>query len=163
MARRSAAAVETLDDADDDLDVIEEAPKPKRGAKKATAKATPKAAPADDKLGASWLATYTNQELGTDFTPAQVRVILRKMAGDGTLSREVGVDRTRYEFSGESDRTVKAFIKRVQANPDEAKANRAERIAVARGAKAAKAKKTAAVEELDEAPAPKPARRKRAS
>jgi hypothetical protein len=162
MARRSAAVVETLEE-DDDLELVTETKPARKSTKKATAKAAP--APREDAaLGASWLATYVNQEIGTDFTPAQVRVILRKMAADGSLAREVGTDRSRYAFTGENDRTVKAFIKRVQANPDEVKSNRANRIAEARKPAATKkARKAAApVEELEEAPAPKATRKRRA-
>ena len=80
------------------------------------------------------------------------------MAAEGEIEREVGTDRARYQFTGEGDRTVKAFIKRVKAGAaDEGKS---ERIAAARQAKADKA---AAKASDEDAPKSKPAKGKKAA
>jgi len=174
MARKgsksSAAVVEApeLED-DDDLELVEadEEPeaKPAKGKKGATKAA--KAAPAKTTreatgMGAAWLAEHVNDTLGTDYTPAQIRVVLRRLAADGELEREVGTDRARYSFTGENDRTVKAVVKAIKAGA--VSRAKAEGVAAAKATKAEApaAKPTKASKAKAEEPPAKPARRKRA-
>lgn len=176
MARTKNVAVEELED--DGLELIEDAedddPKPAKGKSKGkSAKATPaKTEKAESTgMGVAWLAEHVNDTLGTELTPANLRVILRKMAADGDIEREVGTDRARYQFTGENDRTVKQVIKRVKSGEaDEAKK---ERLAAARAGKKgkdeeeaeevkpAKGKKAKAAAEETPAPAKGKATRKR--
>lgn len=158
MAKGKSAVVEDLDD---ELELVEgedeEAAKPaKKGKSKAKAAAAPKEKAESTGMGASWLAEYANEELGTEYTAANIRVILRKMANDGELEREVGTDRARYQFTGERDPIVRAVIKRLRSG--EADKAKAERLEAAKGGSSKKSK-TVEVEE-DEAPAKKPSKRK---
>lgn len=123
-----------VEEFDDDLelmedDEVEETKPAKKGkSKKAVADDKPakaeKAPRNDTGMGAGWLAEHINEELGTELTAAHVRVILRKMAADGELEREVGSDRTRYSFTGENDKVVKAVLKRVKAGEGDVKETR---------------------------------------
>lgn len=178
MAKKSAAVIEEPEELDDDLELEEdededdeeEAPAPK-AKKTRKAPATTKGA---DGYGIAWLADHVNDTTGKSTSPTALRVLLRKMANDGTLDREVGTDKSRYSFTGENDRTVKAVIKQVKAGALDKKprTGNADNLAAARAAKAAKAagtdaptttkatkKKGAAVEEV----APAKATRKRKS
>lgn len=177
MAKKSAAVVEPeeLDDdleleEDDDLeeDDEEEAPAPK-AKKTRKAPATTKGA---DGYGIAWLADHIADTTGTSTSPTALRVLLRKMANDGTLDREVGTDKSRYSFTGENDRTVKAIIKQVKAGALEKKprTGNADNLAAARAAKAAKAagataptktKKAKAAIEVEEAAPAKATRRRK--
>lgn len=175
MARKgsksSAPVLDTSELEDDDLELVEadEEPeaKPAKGKKGATKAA--KAAPAKTTreatgMGAAWLAEHVNDTLGTDYTPAQIRVVLRRLAADGELEREVGTDRARYSFTGENDRTVKAVVKAIKAGA--VSRAKAEGVAAAKATKAeapaAKPAKAKATKAKAEEPPAKPARRKRA-
>lgn len=159
---KSKAAVEELDD--DDLELVDdddaETAKPKgkaKGKNKSAEKPAPKAERESNILGASWLAEHINEELGTNLTAANVRVILRKMAADGDIEREVGTDRARYSFTGEKDATVRAVLKRVRSG--EATSNKAEALEAATAPR--KARKAAAETEVEtEKPAKKAKRTK---
>jgi len=178
MAKKSAPAVEELED--DGLELVEDAededdPKPAKGKGKSAKTSAPakKEKAETNGMGAAWLADHVNETLGTELTPANVRVILRKMAADGDIEREVGTDRARYSFTGENDRTVKAVIKRVRAG--EVEEAKKERLSAAKAGKKAKdedeaeeetkpAKGKKAKAAAEEAPAPKPkATRRRSS
>lgn len=168
-----------IEDLDDDLELVEDEDEaPAKNSKKGKAKVTSEPKAESTGMGASWLAEHVNDELGTEYTAANIRVILRKMANDGDIEREVGTDRARYQFTGEKDPTVRALLKRVKSG--EADANKAERLAAAKsGSKKGKAKdeddengEDAVVaekpkrgrrksEDADEEPAPKPAARRR--
>lgn len=155
MARKSRAVVEDDDLELEELEEVDETPAPKKASKKA-AKAAPAEAPAkksrkaaseDDDAessayGAAWLADYVNEQVeGKNYSAANIRVLLRKLAADGTLDREVGTDRSRYSFSGPNDPIVKAVVKHVKAGTLEA-AQKARLEAVAsKKADAAPAKK----------------------
>lgn len=183
---KSKAAVEELDDDDlelvDEDDDADEAPaKPAKGkkAKTATKPAEKPAAKAEKEsniLGAAWLAEHINEETGSNLTAANVRVILRRMASDGDIEREVGTDRARYSFTGEKDPTVRAVLKRVRSGEGAAvkkeaieaatapkKARRAAAEAEAEETKAPKAKRKAKDAEPEPEPVRKPARRKRSN
>lgn len=192
MARRKAAAVvepeeelEELDDLDD-LDELEDAddedddeelePEPvkSRGRKKAAAPAPAKKAakrtppqqrePAEDVNDSNWLAAYVNEICGTSYDARSMRVLLRKMAKDGLLAREVGEDRSRYVFpKGENDPTVKQVLRMAKSGAVEAEKTagleRAKASAAAKKTAAAPAKPKKKAEAA--APAGKPTRRRR--
>lgn len=120
-----------LEDADDDLEELddedepERAPKAKKGAKKATptkakageAATSPKRSPSSG-FDANWLATHVNETLepDTELTSRDIRMVLRRLAKDGVLEREVGTDRTRYDFpKGANDPIVKAVVKHIKS------------------------------------------------
>jgi hypothetical protein len=151
-------AIEELDDLeeigeDDALEelVEEEAPKPaKRTTKAAAAKAAPaKATKAATKSAAAaasersefdsnWLAAYVTEETGVEYDSRAIRMLLRKLAKDGLLAREIGEDRSRYDFpKGANDPIVKQVIKLV--NTGEAKAVQQAGLAEAKASKATKA------------------------
>lgn len=153
-------------------------------AKTATAKKKSQAAPApeveDEEIdevettetaevtfGVSDLVELIKQKLGKDTTTRELRTLLRKMARDGRLDREiVAGNRARWEWSGPSDPEVKTVIAAFKAGELEAdkqeklqalKDRKAEKKAAAEkeAAKAAKTekpkgKKAAAVVEEDE-------------
>lgn len=164
-ARRRAAAkaapepeaIEELDDleeleevADDaDLEELEEEPAP-TPAKRTRAKAVPakatKAAPtkaaaaqaADrSEFDSNWLAAYVTEETGIEYDGRAVRMLLRKLAKEGLLAREIGTDRSRYDFpKGANDPTVKAVIKLIKSG--EAAAVKREGLETAKATAAAK-------------------------
>lgn len=133
--RKAAAAVEPeveeieeldeLEELEDPEEEVEEAPKSK-GKKAAPAKATPpakKAAPAAEKseYDSAWLAEYVTEETGQEYDARGIRMLLRKLAKDGLLEREVGTDRSRYVFpKGPNDPTVKQVVKLVKSGADKA-------------------------------------------
>lgn len=181
-------AIEDLDEDVEELELdepeeLEEEPAPKRRAKKtapaakaAPAKAAPakraaKPAPADEDededagpvYDTNWLAEYINETAGTDYDSRALRMLLRKLAHDGTIAREVGTDRSRYTFPrGAADPIVKAVLKSVRSGGVE----------VEKAASVAKAKETAAVKKAPAKAAAKatpakkaaaPARRRRSA
>lgn len=169
---------EEMEDGDEDLEELEDAgedeadetPAPK-GKKTAGTKA---AAPKKDTIqfGSPWLAQYVTEQTGETYDGRAVRMLLRKLAKDGKLDREVGVERARYEFTGPNDPTVKAVVAMVKSG--EAKAMRqaglqavkdkaAEKKAAAKAAKeAVEAEEMEDAEEVEEE-APKPRRTRTAA
>lgn len=117
---------------DDDLDELEEAdedetPAPKKRTTKKASAATdgekPKRKPPVRPViehSSAWLAAHVTEVTGETYDARGIRMLLRKMASDGTLKRVVGEDRNRYEFTGPEDATVKAVITMIQSG--EAKA-----------------------------------------
>jgi hypothetical protein len=144
---------EDLELEEDDEDEEEAAPAPK--AKKGATRKAPATTKGTDGYGITWLADHINDTTGKSTSPAAVRVLLRKMAADGTLSREVGTDKSRYSFTGENDRTVKAIIKQVKSGALDKKprTGNADNLAAARAAKAAKAAGTPAATKTKKAKA----------
>lgn len=163
---------------DEDLEELEEAgedeaeetPAPK--GKKATGT---KAAPKKDSIqfGSPWLAQYVTEVTGETLDSRAVRMLLRKLAKDGKLEREVGVTRDRYQFTGPNDPTVKLVLAMVKSG--EAKAMKQAGLAAVKekaeqkkaAAKAAKAAEVEEAEEVDEdeevEEAPKPRRTRAAA
>lgn len=95
------------------------APATKAPAKKAAApaKSTTAAAPAAEASGynSAWLAEHVNEQTGSDYDARTMRVLLRRMAQDGDLDREIGADRGRYDFpKGAADPTVRKVVARVK-------------------------------------------------
>jgi len=92
---------------DEDEDVEEEAPKAKT--KKKPAKAE------DPTFGAKELAAHIADLTGDEVNARSLRTLLRKMARDGRINREVSQDnRTRYSWDGPNDPEVKKIIKAYQ-------------------------------------------------
>lgn len=168
-----AAVVEDDLDELEELEEIEEAPKKSKSTKAAPAKATKKAraAASEDEeestsRGAAWLAEYINEETGKEYTGANIRVLLRKLARSGVLDREIGEDRSRYAFTGPNDPIVKAALKAVKEGDLERE--KAERLQAVKDGKATKkaAKKAAPVEpdeDEDEDEIEEPAPKKKAT
>ena len=168
--------VEEIGDEDEDVEELEldepeeleEEPAPKRrgrkaapakaakpAAKKAPAKRAAKPAVEDDEdededtgptYDTNWLADYVNETCGTDYDSRALRMLLRKLAHAGTISREVGTDRSRYTFPrGAADPIVKAVVRAVKSGEvEEAKAAGIAKAQTAKGTKKAPAKKAAA-------------------
>jgi hypothetical protein len=181
---KSKAVVEELDDDDLELvdDDVDETPSKKSKSKnKAKAAEKPAAKPVKTEresnlLGAAWLAGHINEELGTSYTAANIRVILRRMAADGDMEREVGTDRARYSFTGEKDPVVRQVLKRVRSGEvTAAKAEALDAATAPRKARKAKeepeetenikpkARRSKAKAEPEPEPEPKPARRRRSA
>jgi hypothetical protein len=124
--RRTAAPAPVEDDSVfEDIDVEDEptpAPKPaKRSRAKATPEPKPAAAPktpAGSGFDSNWLAEHASETLGRDVDSRTVRMAIRALAADGTIEREVGTDRSRYDFpKGANDPTVKAVLAKLKSGP----------------------------------------------
>ncbi len=108
---------------DDELeDVTEEdeveetpAPKAKRAAKPKTdgAPKAPAVRQPAIEFGSPWLAAYVTENTDETYDSRAIRMLLRKLAKDGALDREVGVTRERYTFSGPEDPTVVAVLEMI--------------------------------------------------
>lgn len=160
------ATDEDLEELEED-DEPEEAPKPK--GRKATKSAAAPAKAEAPKFGSAQLAAYVTEQTGETFDARSIRMLLRKLAKDGKLDRQVGETRERYSFSGPNDAIVKQVVAMVKDGT--AKAMKQEGLAKLKEAgeakKAAKAKaKQAEVEDEDveeeEEEAPKPSTRRAA-
>lgn len=152
--------LDELEEVDEEVDDEEEAPAPKGRTKSAKAPAAPRKDTIQ--FGSPWLAAYITEQTGETFDSRSTRMLLRKLAKDGKLEREVGVTRERYQFTGPNDPTVKAVLAMVQsgeakamkqAGLDAVKAKAAEKKAAAK--KAAEEAESEAEEELEEAPKPR--------
>lgn len=95
----------------DDLEEDEpEAPKAKAKAKKAAKPKAPKI-----EFGAREASEYISGETGKNYDPRQLRVLLRKMAKDGTISRDPETDaRSRYSWSGPDDAEIQVILAAVK-------------------------------------------------
>lgn len=100
------------------------------------------------------LIPLIKEKTGKDYTPREVRTLLRKMARDGgRIDREiVAGNKSRYAWDGPSDPEVKAIIKAVKGGEIEAgkkaaldklKADKAAKTAATTEKPAGKAKKAA--------------------
>lgn len=66
-------------------------------------------------FGASDLAKAASKLMGKTITARQVRVLLRKMARDGRIDREIKQgNRTRYSWTGPKDPEVKMILKAIK-------------------------------------------------
>jgi hypothetical protein len=111
-------AFEELEDVDAEDDVEEEAPAKSSKSKKAAApeKTRKAAVVADDtpKMDTNWLASHVSEQTGVALDSRSIRLILRNLAADGVLAREVGTDRDRYTFpKGPEDKIVKQVVRHV--------------------------------------------------
>lgn len=117
-------------------------------------------------FGVSDIVALIKEKLGRDTTTRELRTLLRKMARDGRLNREiVAGNRARWEWSGPKDPEVKAIVAAFKAGEldadkkeklDALKARKAEQKAAAAAAaakaekKSGKAAKAAPVEVEDD-------------
>lgn len=137
---------------DEEIDEVDEEEAPKAKAKKAAPK-RPEIA-----FGTKELAEHVNAETGKSYDAYALRILLRKLAKDGTIQRDEEGGRARYSFSGPKDPQVKAIVKAVKSGAAEkAKEDRLEGLKEKRKAtksakpakSAKKAKKVVEVEEDD--------------
>lgn len=136
---------EVLDD--DDLeeledDSVEAAPAKKGGAQAVT-------------FGVADLAKLLEEKTGKKVTTRELRMLIRKMARDGRVDREIiPGNRSRYDWSGPNDPEVKRIIKAFTAGEldEDKKAKLAElkKRGDAKRAEKAKAKAAAAAAEEDD-------------
>jgi len=127
-------------------------PAAKKAAKPA-AKPAPKveATEAESVFGVADVAELIKVETGKVVKPRDLRVLLRKMARDGRLDREiVAGNRDRWVFEGPEDPEVEAIIEAYNAG--ELDADKKEKLDALKAKKAADraAKKEAEAEESDE-------------
>lgn len=102
--------------------------------------------------GASDLAKTASKMMDKTITARQVRVLLRKMARDGRIDREIKQgNRTRYSWSGPKDPEVKMILKAIKDGEleqgqkealEKLKAQKAEKKAKAEKSGKGKAKKS---------------------
>lgn len=164
MAKKAAKAVEPEDD-DVELEEMDDEVEDEAPAKGKKAKAD------DDIWGVQSLIKLIKAKTGKDYTPREVRTLLRKMArdGKGRVEREiVAGNKSRYSWSGPDDPEVKRILKAVSGGEIEAgkkealdklKEQKAAKTAAKAEAPAKKGKKKAApppddedddLEEIDE-------------
>lgn len=137
--RNKARSAPVEDIEDEDVEEVDEEEAPR--SKKADAPTR----------GTAWLTEYVNEECGTTYSPATIRILLRKLVKDGALEREIGEDRSRYNFNkGANDPTVKAVVKAVKSG-----AVAAERKASLEKVKASAAAKKGKAAPAEEEPAPR--------
>jgi translation elongation factor EF-1beta len=116
MAKKAAKAVEPEDD-DVELEEMDEEVEDEAPAKGKAKKAD------DDIWGVQSLIKLIKQKTGKDYTPREVRTLLRKMArdGKGRVEREiVAGNKSRYSWSGPDDPEVKRILKAVTGGEIEA-------------------------------------------
>lgn len=142
-----------IKDVDDEYPNKKENRKMAAAKKAAAKKATPeKAAPAN---GTAWLAEHVNKTVkGADYTPYQLRILLRKLAKDGRIERPEG----RWSFGNTKDPNVVEIIKAIRAG--EMEADKKERVEKAKAkskpAEKAAPKKRASRKKAAPEPEPEP-------
>lgn len=132
-AKAKAAPEPEVDELEDDeLEELDE--------DEATETAPRKSKKSDDDevvFGAADLAKLASKGRDKPITPRDLRTLLRKMARDGRLNREITAgNRTRYSWSGPDDPEVKAILKALKAG--ELEQGKAEALAKLKEQKAAK-------------------------
>ena len=134
MAKRPAAVVEEVE-ADEEVELEEldaevEEEAPKKGAKAE-----------DDVWGVRQLIALVKSKTGKEYTPREVRTLLRKMAREDNarINREiVPGNKSRYAWSGPNDPEVKAVLKAVGAGEiEEGKKAALDKLKADKAAKAA--------------------------
>lgn len=110
MAKKSAAPVVEVDDEDVELEELDEAVEDEGG------KGRKKRADAPE-FGIQELCALLTAKTGKEYKPREVRILLRKMARDGSnrIQREISADnRSRYSWTGADDPQVKLILKAVK-------------------------------------------------
>ena len=163
--RSKAAKAKAVEVEPEELEVDEDAELEELEEDEATETAPKSKSNGDDVVfGASDLAKLLTEQTGKTITPRDLRTLLRKMARDGRLDREITAgNRTRYSWSGPKDPEVKKIVKAVtggelEQGKREALAKLKEQKAAKQAAKAKekakaegkKAKKAKVVEEDDD-------------
>lgn len=140
--------LEELGDEEEDDDLVDELEETPEDAPKAKRK--PPTRPAIE-FNSAWLAEYLNSQASTSYDARGLRVLLRRLANEGVITRVVGEDRSRYDFTGGPDSpTVKAILAAVKAKPAKTAAEKTE-----------KAPATKAAAPVEEAPAEAPVKKTR--
>lgn len=141
--KKAAPPVEVDEDEDVELEELEEdVPEEK------PAKGKAKAGGDDVTFGASDLAKLANEKFDKSYDAKTIRTLLRKLARNGKLSREISPEnRTRYSWSGADDPEVKMILKEIKGGAIETARNEAlgalkEKKAAERAAKAEAAEKS---------------------
>lgn len=68
-----------------------------------------------EKFGVQELCEHVEDETGEAFTPQQMRAVLRRLAADDVIDRDVTPDkRTRYSWSGPNAKEVKAVVRAIK-------------------------------------------------
>jgi hypothetical protein len=63
----------------------------------------------------SWLAEHVTTVTGANLTARGARIVLRRLAQRGAISRNVGTDSSRYAFTGPDDPRVEAVIEEIRS------------------------------------------------
>lgn len=132
---KSTAAKAKAAEVEDEVDEVEETETPAK----------------EVAFGVSDLVALIKEKLGKDTTTRELRTLLRKMARDGRLDREiVAGNRARWEWSGPSDPEVKKVLAAFKAG--ELEEDKKEKLAALKERKAAAqaAKKAAAEAESED-------------
>jgi hypothetical protein len=154
----TTGAAEDTDEVDD-LEVEEdedEEPAPTKAKGKTAAKKT-EAKPKTPEIqyGSAWLAEHVNAQTGSNYNAFGIRTLLRKLVKDGVIQRDVGTDRSRYNFeAGAKDPVVRAVVKAVKDGS--AETAKKEKIAEAKAAAAKKTEVTKAKPAAKKKAAPEP-------
>lgn len=120
---------------------------------------------AEEIFGVADVVALIKTKLKKDTTTRELRTLLRKMARDGRLDREIiAGNRTRWEFAGPEDPEVLAILKAF--GEGELEADKREKLNALKERKAAAKAAAAAAEaeedeEVEEEPAPKKTTRRR--
>lgn len=161
-------ADEFEEDLEDDADLEELEERDDEPAKEEKPKRKPPTRPKID-FGSPELASYVTEKTGESYSARDIRMLLRKLAKDGKLAREVGVDKQRYEFTGPNDQTVKLVLRMIQDGTAKALKQeglqKVKDLAAERKAAKAAAAEAEAEDEMEEVEeeAPKPTRRRAAA
>lgn len=159
MAKKGKAEVAEVEDDDVELEELDEA------AEEDGAKAKKKRADAPA-FGIQELCAHLTAKTGKEYKPREVRILLRKMARDGSgrIEREITPDnRSRYSWEGPKDPQVKLIVAAVTAGEieegkkaalDKLKQDKAAKDALAGKTKKAKAEEAPAKAKKAKAPAP---------
>ena len=121
MATRTKAKAAPVDEVEDDEEVeLEELDDEVED--EAPAKGKAKKVPADDVWGVRNLIELIKEKTGKDYTPREVRTLLRRMARDGgRINREIiPGNKSRYAWNGPTDPEVKAILVAVKGGEIEA-------------------------------------------
>lgn len=151
VAKKTKKVIEPEPEEDDELEELDEDDEDEPEEKPAKKKAAPKARKIE--FGSKELAAYITEKTDKEVTAYQLRDLIRKMARKGEFEREVGEDRSRYEWTGPKDPAVRAILKAVQGGAlEKSKAGNLENLKKAREVRAANSKKAKSkkVEEVEE-------------
>lgn len=118
---------------------------------------------ATSEFGVRDLIALIKERTGKDYKPREVRNLLRKLARDGAIDREIiPGNKTKYAWDGPSDPEVRAVLKAVKGGAIEtAKTEQLNKLKADKAAK--KAAEAEADVEDDEDEAPKPKKSKKAA
>jgi len=150
--KKSAKKAAPVEDEEEDEDDEDEEPAPKQQRKRAAADTAETST-----YNSAWLAEYVNEQCDKNYNPAAMRVLLRKLARAGKLGRNVGEDKSRYDFTGPQDPIVKLVVKAVREGVlDKARKEALDALKEKAAAKKAAAAEVSAKKSGKKATAPEP-------